>query len=283
MERCLERESKMKRKLVYEKLTDPKNALKRLGHGYIGDRVFDFEKLECSVLNGPKGIGKTLMAYHYARKNGYKLLICECSEEIGYPQLVGHYGLSGEQAYFSLGYLPTAVKYSNKDEKFILLLEELNALPPASQKMLNALLDLKSGVTVKEIGRRYELKGSRSLVVIATMNLSFYGGVFELNEDLKSRFHVLAMGYPGEGAEKKILAKYKVKGDVAQDMINLAMQTRTEAFKYALSTRDLCSWAKLLGSGFGMEAALQILKGKFEDDDYRTFRERAKGVFGVSL
>jgi len=265
-------------KKVYEKLVKPKL---RGSIPYVGKKL-DFAKLSHVILNGPKGIGKTLMVYSYARKNKYKLLIAECSEETRYAQLIGHYGLDGSEGYFSLGILPTAIKYQNRGEKFILLLEELNALPPGSQKMLNSLLDLKQGITVKEIGKRYEYQDP--MIVVGTQNPSVYGGAFELNEDLKSRFWIINMDYPSAKKEIKILQKIGLEDqNLVSALVNLAVQTRTTGFSYALSTRDLVEMGKATLNGFTIEEVLKLTAGKFENEDYQTYAERVRGTFGIDI
>jgi len=263
-------------RIIYEALTEP-----HVSEAYIGD-MLPFAELSPVLMIGPKGVGKTMQVYSYAKMNNLKLLVFEASEEARYGQLIGQPGLMGRDAYFALGVLPTAIEYANAGEKFVFLIEELNALSPAGQKLLNALLDLKKGVTVKEIGRRYELNpnAEQNMVVVATMAPSFYGGVFEINEDLKSRFNVIKVGYPPQNTEKEILLEHTTDTELATKLVNLATQTRTSSFVYQLSTRDLVQAVKVANK-LGVDWALRILESKFEDEqDIKTFKERKLAIFG---
>jgi len=259
--------------VIFEPLTEPAPP-----EEYIG-KFIPFSELSPVLLIGPKGTGKTLQVFCYAKSHNYKLLILEASEDTKYGQLVGQFGLKGKEAYFALGLIPTAIHYANQGERFILLIEELNALTPAAQKILNSLLDIKQGITVKEIGRRFQIENHCSdFLIVATMNPTFHGGVYELNEDLKSRFAIINIGYPDEETERQILLRYTDNFDFATKLVNLAVQTRTSAFIYQLSTRDLVQAVRIekkLGPGW----ALKTLEGKFEDQDLKTFKERLKGVF----
>lgn len=258
---------------IYEPLTTPS-----LTERYIGE-LLPFREISPVLLKGPKGQGKTMQVFAYAMENDYKLLIFEASEEARYGQIIGQFGLKGREAYFSLGVIPTAIQYANSGERFILLIEELNALSPAAQKQLNSLLDLKKGVTVKEIGQRFELhNNSDNFLVVATMALTFYGGVFELNEDLKSRFNIVSVGYPPEDKEREILSQH-TDNELASKLVTLATQTRTSSFIYQLSTRDLVKAVKVINR-LGLKWGLKVLEGKFEEEDRKTFWERVSGIFG---
>lgn len=259
---------------IYEPLTTPS-----LTERYIGE-LLPFREISPVLLKGPKGQGKTMQVFAYAMENDYKLLIFEASEEARYGQIIGQFGLKGREAYFSLGVIPTAIQYANSGERFILLIEELNALSPAAQKQLNSLLDLKKGVTVKEIGQRFELhNNSDNFLVVATMALTFYGGVFELNEDLKSRFNIISVGYPPEDKEREILSQHTTDNELASKLVTLATQTRTSSFVYQLSTRDLVKAIKVINR-LGLKWGLKTLEGKFEEEDRKTFWERVAGIFG---
>uniref|UniRef100_A0A7C3WM59 ATPase dynein-related AAA domain-containing protein n=1 Tax=Dictyoglomus turgidum TaxID=513050 RepID=A0A7C3WM59_9BACT len=247
--------------------------------GYVGE-LPDLD-IEPVILDGPKGIGKTLAVLNWAKQRDYRVLSIECNEEMGYSQIIGCYGAMGQDVYFSLGIIPTIVELA-QNWKFVALFEEINALNPSAQKMLNSLLDIKGGVTVKELGSRYsfdpEIRSNVKLV--ATMNPSFYGGVYKLNEDLRSRFNIIKMGYPDQETEKKILKIHCNDEEIIDKLIRLANETRSGGFVYALSPRDLVQALKIYSSK-GLIGMLRILAGKFEEVDLTTYYERIIGLFEV--
>lgn len=249
---------------------------------YIGQEI-PFQELERVILSGPKGIGKTLSVYSYAKKYGYSLLIFECSEEARQNELVGQIGLDEKGGgFFSLGILPTAVHYCNQGEKFILLFEEINALSPASQKLLNGLLDLKQGVNVDYLGRRFQIQNGKRLIVVGTMNPSVYGGVFELNEDLKSRFIIINLPYPPVDVERKIYELHTSDKDLIEKLLILAQETRSEGFLYQLSPRDIIQLIQLINL-IGLQKGLRYFSGKFEGEDLQNWKARVMSKFGVQV
>jgi hypothetical protein len=100
-------------------------------------------------------------------------------------------------------------------------------------------------------GKTYTLNKGAKLLVCATMNPSTYGGVFELNEDLISRWAQIWVEFPTETEEQQIAnlngfvpntLPYTDDGvQVTTDQIwRLVNETRTgDGLSYALSPRDI--------------------------------------------
>ena len=88
------------------------------------------------------------------------------------------------------------------------------------------------------------------LLVCATMNPSTYGGVFELNEDLISRWAQIWVEFPSEKEERSIVDLNGFKSELlpfnsegtqvtTKQIWRLVGETRTDdALSYALSPRD---------------------------------------------
>ena len=132
------------------------------------------------------------------------------------------------------------------------------------------------------------------------MNPSVYGGTYDLNEDLKSRFEEIEMTYPEHGQEKQILKVacqsiigYRfaepVKigsividqvGDALFDLvIRLAREPRQNSTDSYLSIRDNVRLVHTMAK-VGIDQALQMVIGKFEDADKDTVMKRLGAVFG---
>ena len=199
---------------------------------------------------GPKGTGKTLVIAHFASENKIPIIQYDCSENTRKGDLIGRYILRGDETAYQLGVLPSAIELANETGQAILVLEELNALAPNMQKQLNQLLDWRRHVFADN-GKTYTLNKGAKLLVCATMNPSTYGGVFELNEDLISRWAQIWVEFPTETEEQQIanlngfvqnILPYSDDGtqDTDEQIWRLVNETRTgEGLSYALSPRAI--------------------------------------------
>lgn len=251
-------------------------------------RLHDLYKLVAfrgnHILVGPKGIGKSLSVQAFAAQENVPIITFDCSEDVRRSNLLGTFILRGEETPYVLGPITTAFEIANEKGKCILVLEEINALTPQMQKILNSATDFRQRVEVPEAKKVFKLNKGKKLWIVGTMNFSVYGGVYALNEDLKSRFRLLRMNYPGQKDEIQILKE--VLGDAAKmlptgtlgKLVLLAHETRQGAIEYALSTRDLQQIAE--DAGFvGLQKALWISCGKFEGDDVDAYKRRVESIF----
>jgi MoxR-like ATPase len=237
-----------------------------------------------TILVGPKGIGKSLSVQSYAHVKDCPIVTFDCSEDVRRTHLLGSFVLRGQQTPYVLGPITTAFEVANEVGKCILCLEEINALTPQQQKLLNAISDFRKSVVVPECKRVYRLNDGCQLWLVGTMNFSVYGGVYSLNEDLKSRFRQLALDYPGPKDEAKIvtecvngLGKKLTKTQIDQCLL-LAHETRQQAYDYALSTRDVVAMVEDIAH-LGVVSALRLILGKFEGEDRTSVKERMKSIF----
>lgn len=243
---------------------------------------------------GPKGTGKTLAFAYFAYITHTPIIQFDCSEGTKRLDLIGRFILQGDQVKYVLGALPTAISIANEVGKAILVLEEINALTPQMQKVLNQILDWRKHVYVPELGLTYRLKPDAKLLIGATMNPSTYGGVFELNEDLRSRFVEYFMGYPSENKESEILTKLvnDVSPDLKKMVLTLAIETRQGVnrgeLSYALSTRDLVNFFKVYASYRSVlhdddalkEALTVVVVNRYDDAEQRnTIKQRIMSIF----
>ena len=233
---------------------------------------------------GPKGTGKTLVIAHYASENKIPIIQYDCSENTRKGDLIGRYILRGDETAYQLGVLPSAIELANEVGQAILVLEELNALAPNMQKQLNQLLDWRRHVFADN-GKTYTLNKGAKLLVCATMNPSTYGGVFELNEDLISRWAQIWVEFPTETEEQQIAnlngfvpntLPYNTDGTqlTTEQIWRLVGETRTgDGLSYALSPRDIVQLLQ------GYESYLyNVCRTKFnlEADAVRKMNEEAK-------
>jgi len=239
-----------------------------------------------TIVVGPKGIGKTLSIQSFAAEINCPIVTFDCSEDIRRQHLIGMFILHGDKTPFVLGPLTTAFEIANEVGKCILTFEEINALTPQMQKVLNAPADWRERIEVPEARKVFRLTGGAKIWITGTMNTAVYGGVYQLNEDLKSRFRLIPLGYPKPSDEKKIINGVLVGAGldptVIDRVITLAHETRQQSLEYALSTRDVVQLLEDIAD-MDLKRALRIVLGKFDDTDRDVVVERVNSIFGVSF
>ena len=252
------------------------------------------------LMVGPSGVGKTLGVYALAQELGYPVVEFSCSEDTRDTHLIGSFGMEGDTVYFGLGALTTAIDLANEmhhsktdaADGAIVLLNEINALTPQAQKMLNPLLDFQRTVNAIAVGRSFKLDTGAKLWFIGTMNPSAFGGTNGLNQDLMRRLMPLYLGYPTVDQELSILVglsatmrpdrpelsipdavfAIQVAGGQAlvPQLIELATKTRQGNMEYQISTADLHQVCRNV-QRFGLEKALTLASYKFESESERSF------------
>lgn len=240
------------------------------------------------ILKGPKGSGKTLALEQWAAKQGIPMVRQDCSEDIGNSDLIGSFGIEGEEVYYGLGSVTTAIETANSEGGCLLVLEEVNALEPKAQKMLNALCDYRQSLAVAKIGKVFKVKPGHQIWVVGTMNPN-YSGTYALNEDFRSRWGFVEVGYMHEDKEKQLLLnEFSTPATVTErklvdSLYSLAMLTRTNKIgDYALSTRDLVHFVHDY-EALGTPKALRVLEGKYEQEAVKDFRTQCMTLFKVNL
>lgn len=250
------------------------------------------------ILFGPKGLGKSLSVASYAAQKKCPIVTFDCSEDVRRAHLIGMFVVRGGETPFVLGALTSAIEVANEAGKCILVLEEINALSPQVQKILNSATDFRRRIEVGEAQKVFALREGAQLWIVGTMNPAIYGGAFSLNEDLKSRFRIIRLNYPNDAQERKIVrmvfdldgASKEVRSAV-DGILQLAFETRQGTFEYPLSTRDVVqivedmfAFEKAKGLLGALTQALTFVSGKFDGDDLVTFKKRVSSVFrGVEL
>ena len=276
-------------------------ATRRIDSKYLVPRTMDdyqdvglvglMEKLAFGpnlILKGPKGAGKTLAIEQFAAKKGVPILRQDCTEETGVRDLLGTYAMQGDEVFYMLGTLTAAVEVANEDGGCVVVLEEINTLPPQSQKILNPVADYRQEISVPKIGKIFRVNPGSRIWLIGTMNPN-YGGTYNLNEDFRSRFEFIEVNYMPVKLERDLLEKQFPTPPAVNErrmvdkILNLSKETRGGEMGYALSTRDLVQFIKdfvMLGD---WPLALKLLEGKYETDNVADFRTRVMSTFQIDL
>jgi len=267
---------------------------------YAYEDVFDLHKLFDAlygvtnlILVGPKGNGKSLSLAAWAAKERIPLVTVDCSEDLRTSKLLGSFTLRGNETPFVLGPITTAFEVANEYGRCILNFEEINALSPQAQKILNPVLDFRKRVEVPEAGKVFELAKGKTLWVTGSMNTAGYGGTHQLNEDLMSRVDLVQVTYPATADERRVVlaalpegVRSKVQAPLGPQqqsmldcMLTLARETRQEkGFDYALAPRDVVQ-ALINYAHVGLGPALRLVLGKYEGDSLGTLQRRMQSIF----
>lgn len=203
------------------------------------------------LLSGPKGVGKTKSVIYYAWKNQIPIVIVDCNQGVDESILKGQFVIKGNESPFILGTFPVGISIANAVGKCIVLMEEINALTPNTQKVTNATLDERRNCTVPELAKTFQTEEEVKMLVVGNMNYG-YGGTYDLNEDFESRFVKKKIDYPDKKNEARIIQSQvpEIDEGLIEPLINLAVETRSavesSTIDYALSPRDLVLFGKTL-------------------------------------
>ena len=250
------------------------------------------------LMEGEKGVGKTMAVTEACAKTDTSLVTFSCSSGTTMGDILGREHLYNGDSVFQLGVLPTAILCANKskNKRAVLYLDELNALDPEIQKMLNPVIDDRRCIYVNN--ERYALDDGVKFTIIATQNPSYYSGVNPLNEDLRSRFVGKVIEYPTSDQIAQVIDWTDIDEDnIQQPLLSLAVDTlsmkKESKIDYVISVRDIALFTKLYRSFLTMnlspeeclinaiECGLLI---KYADAEEReVVRSRAQDTFGVNV
>lgn len=160
---------------------------------------------DCLYISGPSGCGKTTMVLQVAARLGWgveQLTLCGKSES---SDLIGHAALRRGELVYEYGPLVRAMLNGE-----ILILNEVDLMPPSDLSALNDVLEGKPLVITQNSGE--VIKPSSGFRVIATANtrgmgdpMGYYSGARVLNQAFLDRFRFVELTYPDEQTEKAIV------------------------------------------------------------------------------
>lgn len=245
------------------------------------------------LIEGEKGIGKTMLVHELCTKHKIPLITVHCSAGTTHGDLVGRAQLVGDNSAFELGSLPKAICLANHFGRAVLYLDEENTLEPEIQKLLNPLLDDRRMITANDIV--FRVNDGCQLIIIATMNPVHYSGTSPLNEELRSRHIGMEMKYPKPKQLEKVVDWKSLPAEKVKQILQLAADTVSlktkNSIDYILSIRDIVMFVDTYemwkDAGFkqpleqAIETAILI---KYEDAKQRRFMvDRCNETFAVKI
>lgn len=210
---------------------------------------------DCLYVSGPSGCGKTTMALQVAARLGWgveQITLCGKSES---ADLIGHAALRKGELVYEYGPLVRAMRDGE-----ILILNEIDLMPPSDLAALNDVLEGKPLVIAQNCGEI--ITPAPGFRVIATANtkglgdaMGFYSGARVMNQAFLDRFRFIEAGYPDAPTETVIVSTAcpSLKSDLVSNLVRLAGELRRAgseqnmaALSAPFSTRVLLRIASLV-------------------------------------
>jgi len=152
------------------------------------------------LLEGPPGLGKTLLSNTFARVLGGEFKRIQGTADLMPTDLTGVHVFDSQRGAFVFRRGPLFAD--------VVLVDEVNRAGPKTQ---SALLEAMEERYVTVDGERFPLPND--FLIVATQNPRDFEGTYPLPESQLDRFMVcVQMGYPSRAHETRILAEYGLPG-----------------------------------------------------------------------
>jgi AAA domain (dynein-related subfamily) len=209
------------------------------------------------LLEGQAGSGKTICVQGYASARGMRYFNVSNNNGIDPSQLFGRWvpNPTGMGYVWQDGAVTLLVRYGG-----VLLLNEVNFLPPRVSTVLFSLLDYRREIQLLENGGEV-IKAHKDLIIVADMNYG-YKGTQELNQAFSDRFGIKLEFPYDRNIENKVVR--------SKAILTLADQLREQYDKEELSTpistRSLVSFVNN-ARAFGVDFSISSFVNGFNKDE----------------
>ena len=158
------------------------------------------------LVEGPPGLGKTLLSNTFARVLGGEFKRIQGTADLMPTDLTGVHVFDSQRGQFQFRRGPLFAD--------VVLVDEVNRAGPKTQ---SALLEAMEERFVTVDGERFPLPAD--FLIVATQNPRDFEGTYPLPESQLDRFMIcVQMGYPSRADEARILAEYGLPGR-ARDIV----------------------------------------------------------------
>ncbi len=152
------------------------------------------------LIEGPPGLGKTLLSNTFARVLGGEFKRIQGTADLMPTDLTGVHVFDSQRGEFQFRRGPLFAD--------VVLVDEVNRAGPKTQ---SALLEAMEERFVTVDGERFPLPAD--FLIVATQNPRDFEGTYPLPESQLDRFMIcVQMGYPSRADETRILAEYGLPG-----------------------------------------------------------------------
>ena len=222
-------------------------------NGIIG-RAHEIEKALAAVrsgkhlmIEGPVGVGKTVLAVAVAKHLGRRIHRVDGDERYTEQKLSGWFDppIVLEKGYIPEAFTPGPLTSAMR-EGAVLFINEMNRMPEGVQNILLPAMD-EGLIEIPKIGT---VRAKDGFVLIATQNPREFVATTALSEALSDRFELLLLDYQPEEEEMEIVLRHlpEVPGEVVSRATWIARRTRNHPnIRRGASVRAAMSIAQLAG------------------------------------
>lgn len=260
----------------------------RQKHGIVGRAEEISAALACVRLNrnllieGPVGVGKTVLALAIAHHLGRSFFRVDGDERYSEQKLTGWFDppIVLAKGYEQSAFIPGPLTQAMLDSG-LLFINELNRMPESVQNVLLPSLDERMLV----IPKYGEIHARDGFTVIATQNPREFVATSHLSEALRDRFELVVLGYQSFEEELDIVRLNLREGTdssdgLIEDAVRIVQATRESAqLRRGASVRAAIAMVELAGQMEGpnalRDAARVALPTRIElaDDIHAPVRE----------
>jgi len=197
------------------------------------------------MIEGPVGVGKTILAVAVARHLGRPIFRVDGDERYTEQKLSGWFDppIVLERGYISEAFIPGPLTSAMR-EGGVLFMNEMNRMPEGVQNILLPAMD-EGIIEVPKIGT---VQAKVGFVVIGTQNPREFVATTALSEALSDRFELLLLDYQSEDEEGEIVRRNlpNMSGELIARATWIARRTRTHTnIRRGASVRAAMSIARL--------------------------------------
>lgn len=237
------------------------------------------------VSKGPAGCGKTEGFTRAAARFGLPSFVWNCGIVTSPEKWLGRKGIGEDGTYYEKSEFIMHLEGIERPPGLIVL-DEINRVPPSMANMLMSLLDNRKEIYVPETGETVRVHPE--VLWAATMNEgNGFGGTFPIDDALADRLsYVIPRDFPPEDDEVKILvAREGVDEDKARKMVWVANKSRTmwraDELRRPISTRLMLAWGRLVATGMPISKAAEFsIVSQYRPEEIPTVKQMLQGKAG---
>ncbi len=177
------------------------------------------------LLEGPVGVGKTLLARSVAKYLSRDFIRVDGDERLTENKLIGYWDppMVLKKGYVDEAFIPGPLTRAAVSGS-VLFINELNRLPESAQNALLPVMD-EGIIHIPHLGT---IKAKEGFIIIATQNPEENVGVLKLSEALKDRFVLVKLGYQSREEEIEVVKRHvpDVDSETAEISVDIVRKTR---------------------------------------------------------
>lgn len=225
------------------------------------------------ILRSKAGVGKTYSPMVWAKRNvcpkckeegaqnqWVHVFIQECSGDMGRYDLVGSNIIGNGGGFeFQAGQVSSAIRWAQMGHRTMLIMDEVNLLPPATVKSINSAFDFRHAVDTP-VGR---FEAGQNLLIVGTCNSEKESAGFDLDDSFQSRAVIVTLN-AGDIADR-----FLKLGKLDEDTASLIRAT-DGAFSLREAQQQVA-----LAKVYGDAKAMQMVTSKYVNEDKKKLVQNA--------